>query len=197
MYELYGLYHLPDREILMIRQYGPFRAEEIWPHTKNYSFSQIIIKCIYDNLQGDFDYINHFTTPDNIPQKLKFFSVSVDGQEVNDLAELERLNAEVIQMAVAQDKHLRALDEEGQKRLAVLAKHYAWKEMFQLAGIPWYPDVEVFDRFVKKPLLEIKFSKLESHEQREAFWRGLFDPARGFTAPEFADAKQRLASDVL
>ncbi|MBI4049537.1 MAG: hypothetical protein HY395_01835 [Candidatus Doudnabacteria bacterium] len=180
-YEVYGLYKLDDGNVLMIRQFGLFRAPDIWPHSASFPVSTVIIYGIYHDLHCDFDYINHFTTVDNIPQKLKLYNVVIDGKAVNDPKELDVVNNAIIEMAMTQDKHLKALDNEGQKRLTVLSKYYALKEFFELAGMPWYPEDEVFKRFTNRPLLNVKFSKLEESE-REKFWRNLFDPYEKDTA---------------
>ncbi len=169
-YELYGLYRLRDNQCLMIRQYGPFRAQEIWQHSENFSINTITIKCIYDNLSGDFDYINHFTTKDSIPTKLLAYSVEIDGTNVNELNELKSANTAVIEMAVRQDKYLKALDEEGQKHLTVLAKYYALKELFVLTGDSWYPEDEVLKR-VRNPMLSHFSHANNSLHRMHAIWR--------------------------
>lgn len=203
-YELFGLYRginkydarFAEKDVVVIRQYGPFRAPEIWPHTSAFPIDRVTLSCVYDNLHGDFDYINHFTTTDNIPEKLKYVSIEVDGRVVEDLRTLEQVNRDIIAMAVEQDRYLKQLDGEGQKRLTVLSKYYALKELFALVDMPWYPEKAVFERWSNKPLLDISFSQLGSIEEKEAFWTELFDPTIPFTRKEFLNARAQLRERV-
>src|SRR3989338_5306452 len=90
-YEIYGLYNQLNRfdklrdpgEVLVIRQFGPFAATELWPRSIHYPDKIIVVKCIYDNIHCDFDYINHFTTEDNLSEKLRYWSVEVNGKSID------------------------------------------------------------------------------------------------------------------
>lgn len=199
-YEVYGLYKDLDRhnpkfsksDMLMIRQYGPFQVPELWPHTTSFPVDRITIKGIYDNLHCDFDYINHFTTADNIPEKLKYWSVEVDGRAIHESTELKRINEQIVQMVLTQATEYKKLDAEGLKRLTVLSKYYALKELFDFASMPWYPEPEVFDRFVNKELLSIRFTEFKDETDKDAFWRELFDPFAPFKRPELLAVQLQL-----
>lgn len=199
-YEVYGLYsglqkYQPkfDKDsVLVIRQFGPFSAPELWPHTKNYPAFQIVVKAIYNDIQVDFDYINHFTTLDNLPEKLSWFCVEVNGQPVDSLDKLRAINQEIMECAVEQDSYLKRLNKEEQKRHTLLAKFYSLKELFAVAGLSWKPDQSILDRVTNQPLLKIDFSQFKNIDEVESFWRELFDPYHSFTRPELLEAQRQI-----
>lgn len=200
-YEIYGLYKNVEKyqpkfspnSVLVIRQFGPFNVPELWPHSKDYPAYQIIIKTIYNNIQADFDYINHFTTPDNLLEKLTWFSVEVNGKVVDNITELKAVNQIIMNCAVEQDSYLNKLDEEGKKRHTMMAKYYSLKELFTNLGLSWGPEEQVFERIKNRPLLKINFSKFKNQADVESFWRELFDPYNQFTRQELLDAKKQLS----
>ncbi len=187
-YEMLGLYkglakmseQFSERDSLMIRSYGPFNAPELWAHSAKFPINKITIACVYEDLEGEFDFINHFVTHQNIMEKLKFFSLFVDGKEITDAIEIEEVNKQIIAMALEQDGHVKAIDLEQEKEHAVKAKYYAFKDLFERAGLAWEPEQEVLERVQNKELLSIDFSQLDSDEKIRNFWTEVFNPVKDF-----------------
>lgn len=203
-YEAYGLYKKIDlynklfapNDVLMIRQYGPFYAPELWSHTKDFFKYKIVVKTVYDDLNCDFDYINHFTTTDNIPAKLKYWDVEIDGKSVTEIKELRNINEKIIEMAMLQDTFLKQLGSEGQKRFTIRAKYYALKELFELVDLPWEPEEEVLNRVKNKDLLRIKFPKIINEEEKNIFWSEIFDLFAPFVRKELLDASKQVKERI-
>jgi len=201
-YEVYGLYKNVEKyqpkfltnSSLIIRQFGPFAAPELWSHTKKYPAYQIVMKTIYSDIETDFDYINHFTSPNNLPERLSWFCVEIDGQPVTDFEKLRAINQEIMSCAVEQDGYLKKLDGEGQKRHTMMSKMYSFKELFNKAGLSWEPSQRFFERIKDRPLLKINFSKFKDANDVESFWRELFDPFHPLARPELLEAKKQISN---
>ncbi len=199
-YEIYGLYNRLDRfdnrldsdQVLIIRQFGPFAVPELWPNSVKYFNKTIVIKCIYDNIHCDFDYINHFTTDDSLAQKLRFWSVEVDGRPITNLLELKQLNESIVNSAVEQDGYLKKLTAEELKIHTLRSEYYSLKEFFSIAGVDWQPDNKTIERVANKPLLSVSFNKLTNITEAESFWKEVFDPFSSFQRTELVAAKNQI-----
>lgn len=182
--EVHGPYNVERAfgkgSFLVIRDYSDLRPETIWPKiAKKIPFVKIRFLLVYKDTDWQINFFNQPNSLKGIGPFLEYFSVQVDGKDVTNLGEIERLDLLTEGIIAEQTQQVRNLAPLDQARKGAEIAYYMLRDFYTYFCEEPKPTPTV-DYMFKKFGLEFikKFAMTKSYPV--SYYVKLFDPRNDF-----------------
>lgn len=156
--EFHGPYDVSGRfdrgHTLLVRDYFNLKPTELWPHTRDYRFKSVRIYAIYRGVKIRPDFYGNFVADKNLVDNLSYYSVLVNGRQVNGMDGMKRAREYLARLTVEQMERVDRMDLEQVKRKFAETEMLQYKRIFGLAGIEPGATPDIIDRINGKRLLK-------------------------------------------
>lgn len=138
--------------ILIVRDYYDIAPKQIWPRFVNFNPKSVRILNIYRPSKFFIDFYGNITCGGNLIELLVAFSVIADNKVVS-MENMLSLTAQLGGRSIEQYEYFRKLPFEQIKRKYLESHVYGLKGLFDLAGLSWKPNRQMYQDIAGKALL--------------------------------------------
>lgn len=170
--------------ILIIREFFNLKPVELWGHCKDFKYDNIKIYTIYKNLENiGINYFSHIVSKSAFRDKLTHFYILVDGKEINNLDEINKVVEEIVSQINKQKELVNSLSVEDKIKKGAESSYYSFKKFREFFGENWKPKIVVekaLDEFGLEFWNKFKEAKRFTDKESLEFLRKLLDPREDF-----------------
>lgn len=149
----HGPYDAGERGLFVARDYVDLAPAELWPHVSDWQIRQLSVLTCYElDTDLQIDYEGGPSSDDNLPQRLRYWKVLVNGQPIS-ASEIPVVYRSLARYVATQVKVTESLELEGLKKWFLESHCYLQRELLAMAGIDWKPTAAMYATIAGKPLL--------------------------------------------
>lgn len=170
-FDVLGPYDVSDKfgegSIFVQRTYPKMRPIELWPETASSEYSSVNLYLIYQDVSMHCEFIGaHTVYEGDTIAGLRQWAVEVDGKFITDLAEVKRISGYLAEGATKYWSFYDDMRREDLQLKFLEWTSYAFKPIFDAAGIDWRPTDAMKAALVGKPVdSRIKIDSFPSFEE--------------------------------
>ena len=174
-FEAQGPYDLPDSNKLIIRTFGNFHPQEVWPQGPFPKCKRLEIYTAYKASEIIIDQWSHISSHVNLAQNLLKVAFKID-EQWTPLTDIPTLTDDMGTCAAILQNRWRKFDFETAKQRVMELRWYQYQSMFALLGLPWQPTIEMRRRIKGVPLLPEMTPEFTTTEDAKKWWHAFADP---------------------